>query len=118
MPKTGPTVKRPKTKSRAPKAVVARPARSAPPPADDYDDDDDGLDAFVHRRDRDSDRALGLLEAEGSGDEEEEEDVSKKIVAPGSQRELHLPAVAEEADEDSDEELDEDSEEDSEEQTA
>jgi U3 small nucleolar RNA-associated protein 3 len=105
MPKTGPTVKRPKTKSRAPKAVVARPARSAPPPADDYDDDDDGLDAFVHRRDRDSDRALGLLEAEGSGDEEEEEDVMP-LTARASMHD----------DEDDDEEEDEEEDEEDEEE--
>ena len=105
MPKTGPTVKRPKAKSRAPKAVVARPARSAPPPADDYDDDDDGLDAFVHRRDRDSDRALGLLEAEGSGDEEEEEDVMP-LTARASMHD----------DEDDDEEEDEEEDEEDEEE--
>jgi len=105
MPKTGPTVNRPKAKSRAPKAVVARPARSAPPPADDYDDDDDGLDAFVHRRDRDSDRALGLLEAEGSGDEEEEEDVMP-LTARASMHD----------DEDDDEEEDEEEDEEDEEE--
>jgi len=114
MPKTGPTVKRPKAKSRAPKAVVARPARSAPPPADDYDDDDDGLDAFVHRRDRDSDRALGLLEAEGSGDEEEEEDVMP-LTARASMHDDEDDGE-EDDDEDEDDEDEEDEEDDEDEE--